>query len=101
MLNMLRITFVKAFPYFLTRYHVNATCFCNYTACASIDLLNQSLTWVVLFNPACVTLLKHFVNRFFLDPLVSVDDNNSPQWRKLAWSQDCSMLACSYRFVMY
>ena len=29
----------------------------------------------------------------------SVDEDNSPQWRKLAWSQDCSMLACSYRFV--
>ena len=40
-------------------------------------------------------------NAVFLDLLVSVDEDNSPQWRKLAWSQDCSMLACSYRFVMY
>ena len=55
----------------------------------------------MLFNPADVTLWKHLVNAFFLDLLVSVDDDNSPQWRKLAWSQDCSMLACSYRFVMY
>ena len=29
-----------------------------------------------------------------------VKKDNCPQWRKLAWSQDCSMLACSYRFVI-
>ena len=58
MLNMLRISFVEAFPYFFTRYYVSATCLLI-TACKNIELLNHSLTWVVLFSPAHVTLWKH------------------------------------------
>lgn len=103
-INMLRIPFVEAFPcFFLLDIIMSVLPVFLITACKSIGLMNQSLAWIVLFNPAHVTLWKHklLVNAFFLDLMVSVDDDNSPQWRKLAWSQDCSMLACSYRFVMY
>lgn len=31
--------------------------------------------------------------------IFSVEEDNCPQWRKLAWSQDCSMLALSYRWI--
>ena len=75
------------------------------TACKSIELFSQLLHWLVLVDPACVgwscMCYSWENNSVSLDLLVSVDEDNSPQWRKLAWSQDCSMLACSYRFVMY
>lgn len=101
-INMLMIAFVEAFPYFFTRYYyVSATCLFNYSMqeyWVDEPIIDLNCT---VSSSTCYSMETQLLNAFFLYLMVSVDDDNSPQWRKLAWSQDCSMLACSYRFVMY
>lgn len=59
-INMLRIPFVEAFPcFFLLDIIMSVLPVFLITACKSIGLMNQSLAWIVLFNPAHVTLWKH------------------------------------------
>ncbi|XP_020600864.1 neuroblastoma-amplified sequence-like [Orbicella faveolata] len=69
-------------------------------------IINSSLSWQFALSSdgkLLAVLQDSFIEiRSFIDDFESVvakcvvDDDNSPQWRKLAWSQDCSMLACSY-----
>ncbi|KAM7430043.1 hypothetical protein ABFA07_019200 [Porites harrisoni] len=71
-------------------------------------IISSSLSWQFALSSdgkLLAILQDSFIEiRSFVDEFESmvakctVDKDSHPQWRKLAWSQDCSMLACSYSF---
>lgn len=44
-------------------------------------------------------IFTNWLRQFFNLQFILVEQDSLPKWRQLVWSQDCSMLACSYRCI--